>query len=84
MAHVLKTEVIDFTPKSGVTYTTFRYKAVDMRIPFQWTSKCVKNQNVTGSEVLTFVGFVEHPTNNAAGGVKKTVEKITVFEKVMA
>ncbi len=46
MAQVVVIKVIDFAPKAGVSYTTFRYEAVDMRIPFQGTSKCVKNQNV--------------------------------------
>nr|WP_026671361.1 hypothetical protein [Butyrivibrio sp. AD3002] len=83
MAQVVVIKVIDFAPKAGVSYTTFRYEAVDMRIPFQGTSKCVKNQNVTRCEVLTFVDFVEHTINNTADSFEKTVKKVAVFEKVM-
>ncbi len=84
MAHIGVTEELYFAPEAGVSNTTFRYEAVDMRIPFQRTTKCVKNKDVTRCKVLTLVDFVEHPVNNTAGSFKKTVKKVAIFEKVMA
>ena len=44
----------------------------------------MKDKYVSGCKVETLVHLVEHSLYNAAGSVKKTIQKIAVFEKVMA
>jgi hypothetical protein len=83
MSHIFVIEMIDFAPKACVPYATFRYETVYMGIPFQRASKCVKNQDVTRCEVLTLVDLIEHPADNTAGSFKKTVEKVSVFKKIV-
>ena len=54
-----------------------------MRIPLQGSAERMKNQNISWSEVDALVHLVEHALYHTAGCIKETVQKFTVFKKVM-
>ena len=54
---------------------------MDMRVPFEWTSKSVKNTDEAGDVIFGFINLVEHTKNNTTNCIEQTVKKRTVFEK---
>ena len=47
--------MFDITPKTIIAVTTFRYEAVDMRIPFQISAKSMSSQNRTEDDLVSVV-----------------------------
>lgn len=69
------------TPRRNISSPAFRDQDVDVRIPLKTTTKGMQNANKTGREVFGLIDFAEHIQNCLANGIKKTVQKIPVFEK---
>lgn len=68
-------EVFKRTPSTGITNATFRNEAVNMRVPFQVTTKGVKDTDKAGSKTLRFVSIMEHSKDNATDGREKAVKE---------
>ena len=71
-------------PSSTVTDTAFGEKAVDMRVPFEVTSKGMKDTDKTGSKAFGFVVFMEHTKDDTADGRKETAKQGAVSEEEVA
>lgn len=52
-----------------------------MGIPFQISSKGMKNTDEPGSKGFCFIIFVKHAKYNTADGRKQTIKEVTVFKK---
>lgn len=72
------------TPWSDVAGTTFRNEGMDMRIPFEVTSKSVEDTDNTGSKVFCFVDFRKHTQNDIADRKEKTVKQGPVIKEINA
>lgn len=53
-------KVVDIPPKTIITVTTLRNKAVDVWVPFQVPAKGVKDHDETGSKVQGFILLKKH------------------------
>ena len=53
-------KVLDGTPEGIIRKAPFRKKTVNMWIPFQRTSKGMKNADKSRNEVFRFIQFKEH------------------------
>ena len=73
LTHEGVVEVMYITPESIVTDTTFREKTVDVRIPLKGSAECMKDQDISGSEIYALVHLVEHALNHATCSIKETV-----------
>ena len=71
-------------PGRELAGTTFRNKAMDMRVPFEIASEGMEDANKAGSEVFRLIYVLEHAENDVSDGMKKTVEERAVAEKVDA
>ena len=69
------------TPRRNISGSAFRDQDVDMRVPLKTTPKGMQNANKSGREVFGLIDFAEHIQNCLVSGIKKTVLKISVFEK---
>lgn len=69
-------------PRRDVASTTFRDESMDMRIPFQVTSKGVKNTDKTRGKIFGFIHFGKHTEDNIANGVKETVKEGSILEEI--
>ena len=64
----------NFTPRRKITCGSFRYKGMNMRIPFQVTSKSMENTDKARYEMFRFIHFRKHAENNIPDRVKETVK----------
>ena len=71
-------------PSTTVTNAAFGKKAVDMRVPFEVTSKGMKDTDKTGSKAFEFVIIKEHTKDDAADSGKETAKQGAVSEKERA
>nr|WP_228354497.1 hypothetical protein [Variimorphobacter saccharofermentans] len=71
-------------PKAIVGETSLGEKTVDMRIPFQGTTKRVENTDKARNEVFRFIYLVKHSEDNTTDSLEKAVEKAAVLKKEMA
>ena len=69
------------TPRCNISNSAFRDQDVDVRVPLKTTPKGMQNANKSGREVFGLIDFAKHIQNCLANGIKKTVQKISVFEK---
>lgn len=81
IAEVGIVEVIDIAPETIIAVTTFRNKAVYVRIPFQISAKGVEYHDETGSKVHGLILFKKHTGDNAVYGMEETVKERTVIEE---
>jgi len=54
---------------------------MDVGVPFQVSSKCMKDRNETWSKQFRFIVLVEHSEDNRANGAEEAVQEITVFKE---
>ena len=54
---------------------------MDMRIPFEISTKCVKNTYESGSEFHGHVIFMKHTQNYTSNGRKKIIKQRTISKK---
>lgn len=67
------------TLETAFANAAFRQKAVDMGIPFQISTKSVKDEDETGCKKFGFIIFVEHAEDDASDGREKAVQERTVL-----
>lgn len=68
-------------PASTVTDTALGEKAVDMRVPFEVTSKGMEDTDKTGSKAFRFIIFVEHTKDDTADSREETAQQGAVSEE---
>ena len=73
--------MVNVAPKAVIAITTFRNKAVNVRIPLKVSSKGVQDHDKTGSEVSGLIEIKKHPGNDTGSSMKQTVKKRAVMEK---
>lgn len=81
IAEVGIVEVIDIAPETIIAVTTFRNKAVYVRIPLQISEKGVEYHDETGSKVHGLILFKKHTGDNAVYGMEETVKERTVIQE---
>lgn len=81
IAEVGIVEVIDIAPETIIAVTTFRNKAVYVRIPLQISAKGVEYHDETGSKVHGHILFKKHTGDNAVYGMEETVKERTVIQE---
>ena len=74
-------EMADFFPKAVIAIAALGNEAVDVGIPFQVATKCMKNHNKAGSKIFGFINFMEHRMDDAADRMEKTVKQGAIIEK---
>lgn len=65
----------------GITTATFRNEAVDMRIPFEVTTKGMEDADKAGGETFRLVFAMKHSENNAADSREKAVKQGSVSKE---
>ena len=60
-------------PGREIAGTTFRNKAMDMRVPFEIASEGMEDANKAGSEVFRLIYVVEHAENDISDGMKEAI-----------
>ncbi len=83
LAEITIIKVLDGTPEGIIRKTSFGKKAVNMWIPFQRTTKGMKNADKPRNEVFRFIHFKEHTRNNTLYSREKTMQERTVFKEEM-
>ena len=73
IAEVGIVEVIDIAPETIIAVTTFRNKAVYVRVPLQISAKGVEYHDETGSKVHGLILFKKHTGDNAVYGMEGAV-----------
>lgn len=81
IAEVGIVKVIDIAPETIITVTTFRNKAVYVRVPLQISAKGVEYHDETGSKVHGLILFKKHMGDNAVYGMEETVKEGTVIQE---
>lgn len=81
IAEVGIVEVIDIAPETIIAVTTFRNKAVYVRVPLQISAKGVEYHDETGSKVHGLILFKKHTGDNAVYGMEETVKERTVIQE---
>ena len=64
----------NFTPSAGITETALGDEAMDMRIPFQIASECVKDADKTGGKGFGFVYAVKQTQKSGPDGRKEKIQ----------
>ena len=73
-----------WTPGGKITGPALGNERMDMRIPFEVSTKRVKDTNKPGSKVFSFIKFRKHTEDDISDGMKKTIQKRMVLKKVYA
>lgn len=60
-------------PKTKFVDATFRNKTVDMRVPFEVTTKRVKDANETGNEMTRVIDIKKEARDYLINGGKKQI-----------
>ena len=81
IAEVGIVEVIDIAPETIIAVTTFRNKAVYVRIPLQISAKGVEYHDETGSKVHGLILFKKHTGDNAVYGMEETAKEGTAMQE---
>ena len=66
-------------PGSEVTGAAFGDECMDVGIPFQVTSECMKDANKTRSKRFLFVDVRKHPKDNITDRGKQQIEEMAIF-----
>ena len=61
------------TPGSDITGSTFGNEGMDVRIPFEVTTKGMKNTDETGCEMLFFIHIRKHTKDDIPDRRKKEI-----------
>ena len=72
-------KVFESAPGRRVSDTTFRDKAVDVRVPLKTAAKSMEDTDKTRSKKFRFIFLVEHAEDDASNGRKQAVQKSSVF-----
>jgi hypothetical protein len=67
--------VSDIAPKSIVGKATFRDETMNMRVPFERTSKGMKNTDKTRDKVFGLVEIMKHTKDNTTDCLEEAVEE---------
>lgn len=67
-------EISDRAPKAIIREAAFRKETVDMRIPGQGPSECMKNTNETRNKVFTFIEIMEQLKKDTANRDKQEIK----------
>ena len=81
IAEVGIVEVIDIAPETIIAVTTFRNKAVYVRVPLQISAKGVEYHDETGSKVHGLILFKKHTGDNAVYGMEETAKEGTAMQE---
>ena len=81
IAEVGIVEVIDIAKETIIAVTTFRNKAVYVRVPLQISAKGVEYHDETGSKVQGLIPFKKQTGDNAVYGMEETVKEGTVIQE---
>lgn len=73
--------MVDIPPETIIAVTTFRNKAVYVRVPLQIPAKGVEYHDETGSKVHGLILFKKHTGDNAVYGMEETVKERTVIQE---
>ena len=77
-------EMMKGLPRSNLTAGPFRNEHVNMRIPFQVTSKRVEDTDHTKLELFLLVKRQSPVVNDLSGRTKEDIEKIAVCSEIWA
>lgn len=64
-----------------IAVATFENQTVNVRIPFEISSKSMENHDISWSEVHGFIDFKEHMWNNVGNRMKKTIKQSSVLKE---
>lgn len=70
-----------WTPGGNITGTALGDKRMDMRVPFQVSTKRVKDTNKSRSKIFSFIKFRKHTKDDISDGMKKTIQKRMILKK---
>ena len=72
-----------WTPGGKITGPALGNERMDMRIPFEVSTKRVKDTNKPGSKVFSFIKFRKHTEDDISDGMKKTIQREWSLRKYM-
>lgn len=81
LAQVSVVEMFYNFPETVIGKAAFGKKAVDMRIPFQWSAKGVQDTDKARYEVSALIHLVEKSEDDTADSLEEAVEQRTVTQE---
>ena len=81
IAEIVVVKVFYMAPEAVITVAAFGKKTVNVGIPFEITTKSMKDHDIPGSKVFSMVQIEKHPRYYTGDGMKETVQERTVLKK---
>ena len=84
LAQIGIVKVSDVSPETIIREAALGKEAVDMWIPFQGSAEGMEDTDETWDKIFAFIQFMEHPEDDTADSLEKTVKEGAVVQEERA